>query len=91
MYCTLDKLSHVFADEWDTLRVRVGPDGADLVEELLGPGNDVFREHVRCELDQLRVLGQSSDLCVKESRSKSACAYMSWTYVHHDTCKGDRT
>jgi hypothetical protein len=69
MYSTLDELGHVFADERDALRVRVGADGADFVEELLGPGDDVLGEHVRCELDQLRVLGQSSDLCVKGSRS----------------------
>jgi hypothetical protein len=91
MYCTLDKLGYVFADERDALRVRVGADGADLVEELFGPGDDVLREHVRCELDQLRVLCQSSDLYVKGSRSKSAYAYISWTYVHHDTWKDGRT
>jgi hypothetical protein len=51
MCCTLDELGHVLADQRDALRVRVGADGADLVEELFGPGDDVFREHVRCELD----------------------------------------
>jgi hypothetical protein len=91
MCCTLNELGHVLADQRDALRVRVGADGADLIEELLGPGDDVLREHVWSELDQLRVLGQSSDLCVKGTRSKSAYAYISWTYVHQEIWKDHRT
>lgn len=52
---TADELCNTLADERDALRVRVCPDGSNLIIQLFGTGNDVLREYIGCEMGEFRV------------------------------------
>lgn len=49
---TLNEARDVLPDERDTLTVRVSSDGADLALEFFGTSDDIFGEHISCQLSE---------------------------------------